>query len=153
MAFAGSKMQRCHATTGSGIDTGTVIKQNPRTPDMILLDSTVQGHPTAMLDGVDVGTIADQDLQTVDTALLGGDVLSPESTALMQEIVSPADEYALGLHAGPDFGMGHGGAILGFNSMMQLDPTSGDLLIVVVNNDLRDPAAVSGRVWDAVGGS
>lgn len=65
------------------------------------------------------------------------ELIEPALVAEMIEGVNSGIEYGLGTHAGPDFGLGHGGSIVGFNSMAQVDPETGEMVIVVVNNDLR----------------
>ena len=87
------------------------------------------------------------------TALFDGALLDQELVAAMRQPIDDGAEYGLGLHEGSDFGIGHGGAILGFNSMLQLDPATGDLLLVVVNNEQRRPAALTEAVWEAAGGT
>lgn len=94
-----------------------------------------------------------EELARFATALFDGELLD---AALVDEMRAPLEagaEYGLGLHPGPDFGVGHGGAIPGFNSILQLDPATGDLLIVVVGNDLRSPEALTEAVWEAAGGT
>lgn len=94
-----------------------------------------------------------EELARFATALFDGELIGP---ALVDEMRAPLGEgadYGLGLHPGPDFGVGHGGAIPGFNSILQLDPATGDLLIVVVGNDLRSPEALTEAVWEAAGGT
>ena len=93
-----------------------------------------------------------EELARLATALFAGELIGPEGIAEMRAPLEAGEEYGLGLHAGPDFGVGHGGAILGFNSMLQVDPGAGDLLVLVVNNDLRRPEVITAPVWDAATG-
>jgi D-alanyl-D-alanine carboxypeptidase len=90
-----------------------------------------------------------EDLARFITALHQGELISPELVAEMRAPIDNGEEYGLGLHPGPELGLGHGGAILGFNSLMQHDADTGDLLIVVVNNDLRSPEALTTDLWEA----
>ncbi len=94
-----------------------------------------------------------EELAVFATALFDGALLDEELVVAMRQPIDDGAEYGLGLHEGSDFGIGHGGAILGFNSMLQLDPATGDLLLVVVNNEQRRPAALTEAVWEAAGGT
>lgn len=72
-----------------------------------------------------------------------GDLLAAESVTAMLGEIDAGAEYGLGLHGGADFGVGHGGSIVGFNSFAQIDRESGELVIVVVNSDSRSPSVLS----------
>ena len=48
--------------------------------------------------------------------------------------------YGLGLHTGPDFGVGHGGGMVGFNSLAEIDPETGEMIIVVTDRVLAEMA-------------
>lgn len=76
------------------------------------------------------------------------------SAELMDEMLDGLDgrfEYGLGTHAGPDFGLGHGGSIIGFNSIAEVDPDTGEMIIVVVNNDAADPVSASAALTEVAG--
>lgn len=77
-----------------------------------------------------------EDLHVFLDRLLAGAIIPEAQVAEM----FPSDEnpeYGLGLPPGEQFGVGHNGSINGFESSMQLDPGTGDMLIVVINNDQR----------------
>lgn len=82
----------------------------------------------------------------VDEALLPQELLDE-----MYDGLEGRFEYGLGTHVGPDFGLGHGGSIVGFNSIGEVDPDSGEMIIVVVNNDGQSPAAASAALTEAAG--
>lgn len=90
----------------------------------------------------DVGTFLD--------ALLFGDLISTESREAMLAGLETGGEYGLGIHAGADFGVGHGGSIVGFNSMAEVDLTTREMVVVVVNNDLRDPDVASAALVEVL---
>ncbi|NNC79186.1 MAG: beta-lactamase family protein [Acidimicrobiales bacterium] len=77
-----------------------------------------------------------EDLVEFVDALFAGRII-PEVLVADMYPTGATPEYGLGLHPGDHFGLGHGGSITGFNATMQLDPGTGDILIVVVNNDQR----------------
>lgn len=90
-----------------------------------------------------------EDLGSFLDALLMGDIVAEQYVDEMW----PTDEnenYGFGLFPGDQFGVGHNGSIDGFNSLMQLDPGTGDMLVVVVNNDQRRPSIASQALYDAV---
>ena len=62
------------------------------------------------------------------------------------------DGYGLGLSAalfGADRrAYGHGGAIFGYLSFMALEPTTGDTIVVLTNNDSVDLQPVLTRIID-----
>ncbi len=93
------------------------------------------------------------DVATFLDALLLGDLLTPGSLEAMRGDLDDGAEYGLGLQPGADFGLGHGGLIIGFASLAQLDPDTGELLIVVVNNDQRRATVLSGRLAEVLGRS
>lgn len=85
-------------------------------------------------------------------ALLFGDLVSETARDEMLDGLSDGAEYGLGLHPGPDFGVGHGGAIVGFNSIAEVDLDTREMLIVVVNNDLRRANIASAALAEALRG-
>lgn len=93
------------------------------------------------------------ELATFLDALFFDDLVSAESLEAMTAGLDDDADYGLGLHTGPDFGIGHGGSIIGFNSIAEIDPDTGAMIIVVVNNDLRDPAIASRVLWESIRGS
>jgi len=92
-----------------------------------------------------------EDLGVFLDALLMGEIVSEEYVAEMWP-TPENDNYGFGLLVGDQFGVGHNGSIDGFNSLMQLDPGTGDVLVVVVNNDQRRPSIASQALYDAVDG-
>lgn len=80
----------------------------------------------------------------LDAVYVTGQLLEAESVAEMTAALDEGEEYGLGTHPGADFGVGHGGIIIGFNSMAEIDPETGAMVIVVVNNDGRRPDVASG---------
>lgn len=90
-------------------------------------------------------TTVEELAQFLDAALTG-DLLSVSSQQAMSATILLGGEYGLGLHAGPDFGVGHGGSIIGFNSIAELDIATGEMIVVVVNNDMRSPEVISARL-------
>ena len=92
-----------------------------------------------------------EELAAFFDALFFGDLLTKASIAEMTSGLDDGADYGLGLHTGPDFGVGHGGAIIGFNSMAEIDPDTGELIVVVVNNDARDPEVVTARLAEVLG--
>lgn len=81
-------------------------------------------------------------------ALLFGDLVSDAAREDMVEGLADGAEYGLGLHPGPDFGVGHSGSIIGFNSIAEVDLDTREMVIVVVNNDLRKPDIASAKLVD-----
>ena len=79
-------------------------------------------------------------------ALVDGRILDPATVESMFEPRGDG-EYALGIHAGSVFGAGHGGLIAGFAAEAQIDRSTGDLLVVVVNNELRPVEVAAERLW------
>ncbi|WP_225753954.1 serine hydrolase [Actinotalea sp. Marseille-Q4924] len=80
------------------------------------------------------------DLVTFFTALAGGDLVSQDSLNRMRSFV-PSDEeawYGLGLGR-VDFpsgdGFGHSGEIPGYTSLAAIRPESGDLVVILTNDD------------------
>ena len=77
------------------------------------------------------------DLATFLSALFDGRLISAD--ALAQMTATEPDGYGLGLFAvslNPGSpGYGHNGAIPGFSSTMAIDPASGDILVILTNND------------------
>ncbi len=78
--------------------------------------------------------------------LIAGRILEPATVDSMFEMRGDG-EYALGIHVGSVFGAGHGGLIAGFAAEAQIDRSTGDLLVVVVNNDLRPVEVAADRLW------
>lgn len=91
------------------------------------------------------------DLADFLDALVLGDLLSPASLAAMLGDLDDGAEYGLGLHGGADFGVGHGGLIIGFASMAQVDVETSEMLIVVVNNDQRRATVLSADLAEVMG--
>lgn len=91
------------------------------------------------------------ELATFLDALMFDDLVSAESLKWMVlGLEEPGAAYGLGLHAGPDFGVGHGGSIMGFNSIAEVDPETGELIVVVVNNDSLDATEASQEIWKII---
>ena len=88
----------------------------------------------------------------LDAVYVGSELLQPESVAEMTAALDAGEEYGLGTHAGADFGVGHGGVIFGFNSVAEIDPDTGAMVIVVVNNDGRRPDVASGVLAEFITG-
>ncbi len=78
------------------------------------------------------------DLATFLTSLFEGDLVSAESLAEMTD--TGTSGYGLGLFAAQfgdeDPGYAHNGSIPGFSSTMGISPASGDLIVILVNNDI-----------------
>lgn len=78
------------------------------------------------------------DLATFLTSLFDGDLISVESLAEMTD--TGISGYGLGLFVaqfGNDNpGYAHNGSIPGFSATMGISPGSGDLIVIVVNNDI-----------------
>ena len=91
------------------------------------------------------------ELATFIDAVFVGDFLEPDSVAQMIAGLDAGAEYGLGAHPGPDFGVGHGGAIIGFNSVAQIDLETGAIVIVSVNNDGRRADVASSVLADFAG--
>ena len=88
----------------------------------------------------------------IDAVYVTGELLQPESVAEMTAALDAGEEYGLGTHAGADFGIGHGGAIIGFNSVAEVDPETGAMVIVVVNNDGRRAEVASSVLAEFITG-
>jgi D-alanyl-D-alanine carboxypeptidase len=77
------------------------------------------------------------DLARFLTGLFAGELISEESLDQMTDVAD--DGYGLGLFAarlGPDSpGYAHNGVIPGYTSTMAIDPVSGDVLVILTNND------------------
>lgn len=77
------------------------------------------------------------DLARFLTGLFHGELISEELLAEMTDVAD--DGYGLGLFAarlGPDRpGYAHSGSIPGYTSTMAIDPVSGDVLVILTNND------------------
>jgi D-alanyl-D-alanine carboxypeptidase len=87
--------------------------------------------------GALVSTVAE--LHTFLEALFAGELVSQDALAEMTD-TGPGDYgYGLGLAKvglGPGrFGFGHSGGIFGYTSAMGIDPTTGDTIVVLTNND------------------
>lgn len=93
------------------------------------------------------------ELEVFLDALFFGELVSPEARDEMVGDVEQGADYGLGIHAGPDFGVGHGGSIIGFNSIAEVDLDTGEMVLVVVNNDLRNPDVATGVLVDVLRGS
>ena len=87
----------------------------------------------------------------LDALLVEERLISSDSLEAMIGNVPAGGDYGLGLAPGTDFGLGHGGSIFGFNSDAQLDPETGEMVIVVVNNDIRRPSIATELITDFVG--
>jgi D-alanyl-D-alanine carboxypeptidase len=78
------------------------------------------------------------DLATFLTSLFEGDLVSAERLAEMTD--TGTSGYGLGLFAAQfgdeDPGYAHNGSIPGFSSTMGISPASGDLIVILVNNDI-----------------
>ena len=88
----------------------------------------------------------------LDAVYVSSELLEPASVAEMTAALDAGEEYGLGTQPGVDFGVGHGGVIVGFNSMAQIDPDTGAIVIVVVNNDSRRPDVASGVLAEFITG-
>ena len=77
------------------------------------------------------------ELSTFLAALFAGTLISESALDEMTDFGS--DDYGLGLFRGrlaPDQpAVGHNGAIFGYTSTMAIDPTTGDTIVVLTNND------------------
>ncbi len=91
-----------------------------------------------------------EELAMIFDALFFGDLVSADSRVAMVGGIEEGAEYGLGLHEGPDFGVGHGGSIVGFNSIAQIDLESRELVIAVVNNDQRSPSVLSAKLTNVI---
>ena len=86
------------------------------------------------------------------TALFAGDLISDESLAAMTD--GGPYGYGLGLFEerfGPDparHGYGHHGGMPGYLSFMVIEPTGGDIVVVLTNNDRVDIGAVLRQISD-----
>ncbi len=87
----------------------------------------------------------------LDALLLDEELLSAESLEAMLGDIPDGADYGLGLAPGTDFGVGHDGSIFGFNSTAQLNPETGEMLILVVNNDARRPSIPSELITELTG--
>ncbi len=87
----------------------------------------------------------------LDALLVEERLISSDSLEAMIGNVPAGGDYGLGLAPGTDFGLGHGGSIFGFNSDAQLDPETGEMVIVVVNKDIRRPSIATELITDFVG--
>ena len=97
-------------------------------------------------------TTTPEELATfLDALLIEGQLLSDQALEDMQPAFAEGGEYGLGLAIGTDFGIGHDGSIFGFNSSAQLDPESGEMLILIVNNDARRPSVATELITDLAG--
>lgn len=78
------------------------------------------------------------DLATFLTSLFDGDLISVESLAEMTD--TGISGYGLGLFAAQfgdgDPGYAHNGSIPGFSATMGISPGSGDLIVILANNDI-----------------
>ncbi len=90
------------------------------------------------------------ELATFLDATLRGDLISVESRQSMMDGVDSVTAYGLGLAAGSDFGVGHRGSIVGFNSSAEIDLDTGEIVIVVVNNDSRNPDVATSLLADVL---
>jgi D-alanyl-D-alanine carboxypeptidase len=114
----------------------------------------VPGHPGSGIAGTPYEAISSSafaagalvstpsELRVFMTALLGGELVSDES---LDEMTAPqAVFYGLGLEImdldGQSTRLGHGGAIAGYRSIMAVHPETGEILIMVANNELLDVA-------------
>lgn len=90
------------------------------------------------------------ELAAIFDGIFLGDLLTPDSLTEMLGQVEDGAEYGLGLHGGSDFGVGHGGSIIGFNSMAQIDRETQELVIAVVNNDGRSPTVLTAKLTNFI---
>lgn len=91
-----------------------------------------------------------EELAMIFDALFFGDLVTADSRDAMLSGIEDGAEYGLGLHPGPDFGVGHGGSIVGFNSIAQIDLETQELVISVVNNDQRSPSVLSAKLTNII---
>lgn len=87
----------------------------------------------------------------LDALLIEDQLLSAESLNAMLGLIPDGADYGLGLAPGTDFGVGHDGSIFGFNSTAQVDAATGEMVILVVNNDARRPAIVTALITERTG--
>jgi hypothetical protein len=82
--------------------------------------------------------ISRSELRRFTTALLGGELVSDES---IDEMTAPQATYCgLGVEVmdldGPPILLGHGGAIAGYHSVMAAHPETGEIIVIISNNQL-----------------
>ena len=91
------------------------------------------------------------DLAGFLTSLFDGDLVSEQ--ALAEMIDTGTSGYGLGLFAARlgdnEPGYAHNGAIPGFSSTMGISPQSGDMIIVLTNNDLLTADQVAPQIFAA----
>lgn len=100
--------------------------------------------------GALVGSV--EDLAGFFDALLFGDLVTEDARREMLGDIAEGGPYGLGLHGGDDFGVGHGGLIVGFNSMAQIDLDTREVVIVSVNNDGRRTSILTRQLTDILRG-
>ncbi len=119
--------------------------------ESIVADSGIAGmqYESTVSSGFAAGALVSTptDLSMFLGALLGGELVSPES---LDEMIAPQrGDYGLGIETldigGATTWLGHGGSIIGYHSIMAVDPETGDVLVIVTNNETLDPAGFARR--------
>ena len=91
------------------------------------------------------------DLARFLTGLFGGELISAERLEEMTDVAD--DGYGFGIFAarlGPDSpGYAHNGAIPGYTSTMAIDPATGDVIVILTNNDALVADVLAPRILTA----
>jgi len=154
-----------------GLEATTFDVDGSRMPDTLAsgwAGDVFQGDPTVPYESISsaawsagslVSTTAD--LAVFLTALFEGELVSDE---LLAEMLDTGPEgYGLGIAStdlmlgsvGSDAFYGHNGGIPGYISFMAGDPETGDIVVLLSNNEARDPHAAAAeilRAWAAADG-
>ena len=148
-----------------GLEATTFDVDGSRMPDTLAspwAGDVFQGDPTVPYESISsaawsagslVSTTAD--LATFLTALYEGELVSDE---LLVEMLSTGPEgYGLGIAStdlmlgsvGSDSFYGHNGGIPGYISFMAGDPETGDIVVLLSNNEALDPHAAAAEILRA----
>jgi D-alanyl-D-alanine carboxypeptidase len=134
--------------------THTVFAGNGAVTPIELAAPYVPGHPGSGIAGTPYEAVSSSafaagalvstpnELLVFMKALLGGELVSNES---LDAMTAPQTVYyGLGMEImdldGSSTWFGHGGAIAGYRSIMAAHPETGEILIMVANNELLDVA-------------
>jgi D-alanyl-D-alanine carboxypeptidase len=148
-----------------GLEATTFDVDGSRMPDTLAsgwAGDVFQGDPTVPYESISsaawsagslVSTTAD--LAMFLTALFEGELVSDE---LLAEMLDTGPEgYGLGIAStdlmlgsvGSDAFYGHNGGIPGYISFMAGDPETGDIVVLLSNNEARDPHAAAAEILRA----